>query len=70
MFHSITERVLEYEPALYEAWKAGDKSLIPSFVRITPDFENQSQHHFGEMFALRWYHNEAGWRGGTGRLLW
>ena len=48
---------------------APDKSLVPDFVTKTADLDNQPSYHFGEMFALRWYHENQGWLGFRGYAL-
>ena len=58
----VPEIVLPYPPALYEAWKAGDKSLIPGWVDVPAIVSNQPSYHFGEYFVLRHY-ADLGWRG-------
>ena len=44
-------------------WKAGDKSLAPSFLTVPPVVRNQPSYHFGEVFTIRSYHERGGWLG-------
>lgn len=60
---SIEEEVLEYEQHQLDQWKAGDKSLIPDFLDIYSDYQNQPSNHFGEIFVLDHYNKNYGWKG-------
>ncbi len=59
----IEETVLTYRPEQLQAWKAGDRSIAPTFAEITPNYQNQPTFHFGEMFALRHFLESEGWKG-------
>ena len=63
MLATIDETVLVYDKRQLDAWKSGDKALIPQFVKIPAIVGNQPGYHFGEMYALRWYHEREGWLG-------
>ena len=41
----------------------GDRSLMPIFVDPIVLLKNSPKRHFGEMFALRHYHEKEGWLG-------
>src|SRR5262249_37194294 len=57
------EVVLVYQKADLDAWLAGDRSLIPFFVDPKALVRNLPARHFGEMFALRHYHQNEGSKG-------
>jgi hypothetical protein len=59
----IHEIVLIYRQEQFDAWVAGDRSLIPAFVDPAALVRNLPRRHFGEMFVLRHYNESAGWRG-------
>ncbi|MGH7389139.1 MAG: VRR-NUC domain-containing protein [Candidatus Rokuibacteriota bacterium] len=59
----VEELVLVYRQAELDAWMAGDRSLIPRFVDRKALVRNSPPRHFGEMFALRHYHETEGWKG-------
>ncbi len=61
MIENVTETVLTYGDEQLRAWKAGDKSLAPSFLVVPPAVFNQPSYHFGEVFTLRSYHDRDGW---------
>jgi len=59
----LLERVLAYHQEQLDAWIHGDRSLMPAFVDPTVLVKNSPRRHFGEMFALRHYHETEGWKG-------
>lgn len=59
----VSELVLTYAQCELDAWRKGDRSLIPSFVEVDESFANQRAYRFGEMLALGHYHETAGWLG-------
>jgi VRR-NUC domain len=59
----VRELVLVYQQAELDDWLAGDRSLIPFFVDPKALVRNSPARHFGEMFALRHYHQTEGWKG-------
>jgi hypothetical protein len=63
MIEKLHETVLTYRDDQYRAWKAGDKSLVPSFLAVPPAVLNQPSYHFGEVFTLSSYHERLGWFG-------
>jgi hypothetical protein len=63
MLVEVRETVLVYQQAQLDAWKRGDKSLIPAFVDVPPIVTNQPRYLFGEMFALRHYYESGAWTG-------
>lgn len=69
MIVRLSELALPFDRDAYDDWKNGDKSVIPSFLRIPKAVENQQQYHFGEMFALRYFHENEGWLGYDGYAL-
>lgn len=58
----ITETVLAYEQRELDAWRDGDKSLVPGWLSIPDIVLNQPAYHFGEYFVLRHY-SQRGWKG-------
>ncbi|MBI4731165.1 MAG: VRR-NUC domain-containing protein [Chloroflexi bacterium] len=64
MVTEIVEKVIYYPKEQLEAWKQGDKRLVPEFVNEEErkQIRNQPKYHFGEIFALRHYQRE-GWLG-------
>ena len=62
----ITEEVIEYPKSLLDAWKNGDKSLVPyGFIdteRAWRHIRNQPSNHFGEIYTLR-KKMEQDWKG-------
>ncbi len=67
--HELTETVLLYRAQQLVAWKNGDKSIIPNFVKVFPNIANQPERHFAEMLTLRHYHEQQGWKGFTSYAL-
>lgn len=65
----ITEVVLSYEQAQLDAWKAGDRSVMPPFAEVTPNLANQPDYHFGKMFVLRHHYESGDWKGFAGYAL-
>jgi len=63
MLVEIEERILTYNRSQLEAWKAGDKRLVPAFLSERDIIINQPEYHFGEIFVLRHYHETEGWKG-------
>lgn len=63
MIIEVRELVLVYQQVQLDAWKAGDRSVIPAFVDPRALVRNSPTRHFGEMFALRHYHETGGWKG-------
>lgn len=61
--HVFEERVLRYRPEQYAAWKAGDKSLVPSWHEIHDIIRNQPNYHFAEFLTLDHFARTAGWQG-------
>ena len=61
--HTFTEIVLPYQAEQYEAWKRGDKSLIPAFHECHDIVVRQPSHHFGEFFVLDHFHRHGDWLG-------
>ena len=59
----IEETVLTYRQEQLRAWKAGDRSIAPAFLKITTNYRNQPHYHFGETFTLRHFHKTEGWKG-------
>jgi hypothetical protein len=59
----VTERVLLYRQDELDAWKAGDRSMVPDFYPAGLLSRNQLAYGFAEMLTLRHYHDEAGWLG-------
>jgi hypothetical protein len=59
----VTERVLVYRQDELDAWKAGDRSMVPDFYPAGLLSRNQLAYGFAEMLTLRHYHDEAGWLG-------
>lgn len=62
MRHDFEETVLHYRAEQLEAWKAGDKSLLPEAAWVRHMVANQPAYHFGEAFVLRHF-VERGWLG-------
>jgi hypothetical protein len=63
MLVQLSERVLTYTNDQFNAWRNGDKSLIPDFVEDRSMIFNQPKYHFGEIFVLRYYYEAEGWLG-------
>ena len=61
MYH-IKELVLDYTKEELDAWKQGDKSIIPTWSSIPDEVFNQPNYHFGEYFVLK-YFSDQGWFG-------
>ena len=59
----IEETVLTYRREQLKAWKTGDRSIAPAFLKITTNYQNQPHYHFGETFTLRHFHKTEGWKG-------
>lgn len=59
----IQEKVIFYNRSQLLAWRKGDKSLILDFLERHAVLQNQQAYHFGEYFALRYYHELDGWLG-------
>lgn len=62
----IIEEVIEYPKSLLDAWKNGDKSLVPDGLidteRAWRHIRNQPSNHFGEIYTLR-IKMQEGWKG-------
>jgi hypothetical protein len=59
----LQEKVITYKQAELDAWKNGDKQLLPDFVEDRSSLKTQPEYHFGEVFVLRHYYREEGWKG-------
>lgn len=59
----LSEKVLNYRRAQLDAWRRGDKSLIPRLIQVHDTFFSQASYHFGEVFVLRHYHETERWLG-------
>ena len=62
MRHTFKEMVLVYRAEQLEAWKAGDKSLMPGEIEHRAIVDNQPAYHFGEAFVLDHF-MRLGWLG-------
>jgi len=60
--YRFTELVLDYTKEELDAWKQGDKSIIPIWSSIPNEVFNQPNYHFGEYFVLK-YFSDRGWFG-------
>lgn len=58
----FNELVIDYTIEQLNAWKEGDKSLIPKWIEVPDEVYNQPNYHFGEYFVLRHF-SAHGWRG-------
>jgi hypothetical protein len=63
MIFELRELVLVYKQEQLDAWKQGDRSLMPAFVDPSTLVRNSPTRHFGEMFVLRHYNETDGWKG-------
>jgi len=62
MLHIVTEQVFVYREEQYDAWKRGDRSLLPYFIERLPVYDNQPRYHFGEIFVIDTFNRLAGWK--------
>jgi hypothetical protein len=61
----IQEQILQFQNSQLVAWKAQDKSLIPAYLNVEelPFIRTQNVYSFGEIFVLRHYYENGGWKG-------
>jgi hypothetical protein len=59
----ITEIVLTYDKLALDAWRLGDKRLIPDWLGERSMIMNQPTYHFGEVFVLDHLFTTDGWMG-------
>jgi hypothetical protein len=55
--------VIDFTTEQYDAWKKGDRSLLPPFIEHSPAYDNQRKYHFGEIFVIATYSRLYGWKG-------
>jgi hypothetical protein len=67
VLHTFQELVLSYPKEQFDAWKRGDRSVIPAFHEVPDKVRNQQAkgmgHNFIEFFVLNYFHRTEGWKG-------
>ena len=62
MIHTIQETVFTYSQPLFEHWKKGANTWLPSEVSVPIEIDAQRDEYFGSYFALSQYMKQ-GWLG-------